>query len=55
MTVYAIDQSSGALKEVLKRPVAPAPPRHGYIDVPPMKPHERGLRGPNWVEIISLA
>ena len=54
MTVYAIDQASGELKVVVKRPVGLAPPQQGYIEVPPMRDDERGLRGPNWVEFVSI-
>ena len=54
MTVYAIDGASGALREVVKRPVGLEPPKQGYIDLPPMRPEERGLRGPNWVEFITV-
>lgn len=54
MTVYAIDQVTGDLNVVVKRTVGREPPQHGYIDVPPMREDERGLRGPNWVEFISI-
>ena len=51
MTVYAIDGTSGALTEVGKHPVGLEPPKQGYIEFSPMRPEERGLRGPNWVEL----
>ena len=54
MTVYAIDQVTGDLNVVSKQPVGREPPQHGYIEVPPMRDDERGLRGPNWVEFITV-
>jgi 6-phosphogluconolactonase len=54
MTVYAIDAASGALRVVVKRPVGLEPPPQGYTDLAPMRPEERGLRGPNWVEFITV-
>jgi 6-phosphogluconolactonase len=54
LTVYAIDSTSGTLTPVCRRPVASAPPAQGLVELPPMKPEEHGLRGPNWVEIVQL-
>ena len=54
VTVYAIDAASGALTVVARQPVAPAPPAQGFTDLPPMKPEECGVRGPNWVEFVRL-
>lgn len=60
LAVFSIDGKSGALNLVGRHAIGLEAPAlristQRCVDLPPMKPQEYGLRGPNWVEFVSLA
>jgi hypothetical protein len=60
LAVLSIDAKSGALNLVGRHSIGLDAPAlristQRCVDLPPMKPQEYGLRGPNWVEFVSLA
>lgn len=59
LAVFAIDEKSGELNMIGRHAIGLDAPSlrissQRCVDLPPMKPQEHGLRGPNWVEFVSL-